>query len=101
MLNYLNKFNSSLYKILSNHNRVKELTAIQPHPNLVAKVLYNNLPFTILANQAMVFTLRMTIETIKNNSVYVLLPIKTSEHQECNIGSRIAGSNRNVGYVES
>jgi hypothetical protein len=79
MLNYLKKINSPLYKILTNHNRVKELTAIQPYPKIIAKVLCNKLPFTFIAKQAMNFSLHMTEDIIKNNLTYVLLPIETSE----------------------
>jgi hypothetical protein len=101
MLNYLNKINSPLYNFLSNHVRIKELTAIQPYPKLTTNVLNNKLPYIFLVKQAIAFNARMTLDTIKNNIVYLLLPINSNESQDCYIGSRIAGSNRNVGYLDS
>jgi len=43
----------------------------------------------------------LTLNTIKNNLVYILLPINTNDSKDCYIGSRIAGSNRNVGHIDS
>lgn len=65
MLNYLNKINNPLYKFLTNHSRVKELTAIQPYHKTIANVLGNTLPFTFRAKQAMNFSLRMKEDIIK------------------------------------
>jgi hypothetical protein len=50
MLKYLKEINSPLYNFLSNHTRIKELTAIQPYPKLFANVLFNKLPFTFFNN---------------------------------------------------
>lgn len=107
MLNYLSLINSPLYDFLYTHPRLRELTSKDPYPKIISYVESLQVyPYTFLGESLMAVSTKMTTLMLKNNLVYALLPAPEKVDRNENdlgsqyyIGSRIAGTNRNVGHI--
>lgn len=105
MLNYLSEIKSPLHHFLCNHSRVNEMTSINPYPKIKTYVLsLNEYPRTYLGEQPIPVTTKMTSTMLLNNLVYAFVRTKCSRSEVSEnfyIGSRIAGTNRNVEHLAS
>ena len=100
MLNYLSEINSPLYQFLCYNPRVNELTSTNPYPKIKTYVLslYDS-PLTYLGDQPIPLSTKMTSLMLSNNLIYAFVPAGSDIAEKFYIGSRIAGTNRNVEHL--
>ena len=100
MLNYLSEIKSPLHHFLCNNSRVNEMTSINPYPKIKTYVLsLNGGNITYLGEQPILVNTNITSSMLLNNLVYALLSTENVEADNFYIGSRIAGTNRNIEHL--
>ena len=78
------------------------MTSINPYPKIKTYVLsLNEYPRTYLGKQPIPVTTKMTSTMLSNNLVYAFVPAGSEVSENFYIGSRIAGTNRNVEHLAS